>query len=215
LIVAAAVFLAGAALVLTRPKTYQSTSTVALLPVSTDPNILPNYGSLIANLIPTYVQLVSSPAMLNQVAATLPFAISETRLAQDVHAQSLSNAAVINIVAQTRSPIEAQEIASRAMAVFLAQLTGNGVVIPRIYAQPVVPTKPAAPNTKLLLGVILALAILLGLGAGLLWDRLSRAEDGTRPPPDSPRPPNWLNSAMSARFSMPGTTWRSAASGIR
>ena len=189
MIVAAAVFLAGAALVLTRPKTYQSTSTVALLPVSTDPNILPNYGSLIANLIPTYVQLVSSPAMLNQVAATLPFAISETRLAQDVHAQSLSNAAVINIVAQTRSPIEAQEIASRAMAVFLAQLTGNGVVIPRIYAQPVVPTKPAAPNTKLLLGVILALAILLGLGAGLLWDRLSRAEDGTRPPPDSPRPP--------------------------
>ncbi len=194
LIVAAAVFATGAAVVLTRPKTYQSTATVALLPVSTDPNILPNYAGLIANLIPTYVQLVSSPALLNEVAATLPFTVSESQLAQDVHAQSLSNAAVINIVAQTQNPVEAQKIAARTMAVFLTKLKGNGVVVPTVYAQPVVPTTPAPPSTDLLLGVIFALAIVLGLGAGLLWDRLSRVEDVTRPSPDvtrpSPEPPH-------------------------
>ena len=193
LTVATAVFLAGAGYVLTRPKSYQSTSSVALLPVSTNPGILPNYPNLIASLIPTYIQLVSSPALLNQVAATLPFAISETQLAQDVHAQSLSSAAVINIVAQSPSPVQAQQIAARTTAVFLAELSGNGVVIPSVYAQPAVPTKPGPPSRKLLLAVIFALAVVLGLGAGLLWDRLSgnedRGEDGGRQPPEPTRPP--------------------------
>jgi Mrp family chromosome partitioning ATPase len=193
LTVAAAVFFAGTGYALTRPKTYQSTSSVALLPISTNPGILPNYPNLIASLIPTYVQLVSSPALLNKVAATLPFAISETKLAQQVHAQSLSSAAVVNIVAQSPSPVQAQQIAARTTTVFLSELSGNGVVVPRIYAQPTVPTKPAPPSIKLLLGVIFVLAVILGLGAGLLWDRLAggedRSEDGTRPPAEPTRPP--------------------------
>ncbi len=192
-IVAAVVILAGAGFVLTRPKTYQSVSSVALLPDPTNPGILPNYPNLIASLIPTYIQLVSSPVLLDQVAATVPFSISEAQLAKEVHAQSLSSAAVINIVAQSGSPVQAQQIASRTTDVFIAQLSGNGVVIPSVYAQPVVPTNPGPPSRKLLLGVILALAIVLGLGAGLLWDRLSggadRGEDGTRPPAEPDRPP--------------------------
>jgi len=193
LTVAVAVFLAGAGYALSRPKTYQSTSSVALLPISTNPGILPNYPNLIASLIPTYVQLVSSPALLNKVAATLPFAISENALAQHVHAQSLSNAAVVNIVAQSRSPVQAQQIAARTTTVFLAELNGNGVVLPRVYAQPTVPVKPAPPSLKLLLAVIFILAVILGLGTGLLWDRLSggedKDEDGTRPPAEPARPP--------------------------
>ena len=132
----------------TRPKTYQSTSSVALLPISTNPGILPNYPNLIASLIPTYVQLISSPALLNKVAATLPFAISEPQLAQQVHAQSLSSAAVINIVAQSRSPVQAQQIAGRATTVFIDELSGNGVVIPSIYAQPAVPRSRRFPASS-------------------------------------------------------------------
>ena len=194
-LVAAAVFLAGAGFLLVRPKTYESTSSVALLPVSTNPGILPNYPNLIASLIPTYVQLVSSPVLLNQVAATLPFAISETQLANDVHAESLSSAAVIDIVAQSPSATEAQQIASRTTAVFLTELSGNGVVIPSIYAEPVVPSKPAPPSIKLMLAAIVALGIVLGIGAGLLWDRLSGDGDGDgdgddiRRPPESTHPP--------------------------
>ena len=192
-IVAGAVFLAGVGYVLTRPKSYQSTSSVALLPDSTNSGILPNYPNLITSLIPTYVQLVSSPVLLNQVAATLPFAISEAQLSNDVHAESLSSAAVINIVAQSPSPVQAQQIAARTTTVFLAELNGNGVVIPRVYAQPVVPTKTAPPSRKLLLAAIIALAIVLGLGAALLWDRLSEDGDGDRDgtwqPAESTRPP--------------------------
>ena len=120
-------------------------------------------------------------------------AASEAQLSNDVHAESLSSAAVINIVAQSPSPVQAQQIAARTTTVFLAELNGNGVVIPRVYAQPVVPTKTAPPSRKLLLAAIIALAIVLGLGAALLWDRLSEDGDGDRDgtwqPAESTRPP--------------------------
>ncbi len=175
--VAVAVFLAGAGYALTRQKTYQSTSSIALLPVSSNPRILPNYPTLIASLIPTYIELVSSPALLDQVALTLPFHISGIQLAQDVHAESSSDAAVINIVAQSPSPVQAQQIAARTTAAFLTKLTGNGVVVLSVYAQPVIPAKPAPPSTKLLLTVIFLLAVVLGLMAGLLYDGRSGDKD--------------------------------------
>lgn len=179
------VLLGGSTLVLTRPNVYQSSSSVALLPASRNPGILPNYPNLITSLIPTYVQLVSSPVLLNKVAAELPFRISGAQLTNDVHAESLSNAAVIDIVAQSANRFQAKEIASQATTVFLRLLRGNGVVIPKVYGQPTVSDTPVSPKTKLLLGVVVLLAIILGLGAGLVWDRLSGVRDraGDRPPP--------------------------------
>ena len=47
-----------------------------------------------------------------------------------MHAESLSNAAVINIVAQSPNAVQAQQIASRTTAVFLTNLRGTGVVVP-------------------------------------------------------------------------------------
>lgn len=93
----------GGGVILTRPTTYQSSSSVALLPPPNKPTILPNYPNIIMSLVPTYVQLVSSPVLLNEVAARVPFKITEKQLAADVHAEALSNAAIISIVAQ--SPI--------------------------------------------------------------------------------------------------------------
>lgn len=172
LAVALIVIVVGSGWLLTRPKEYQSTSSVALLPASTNTSVLPNYPNLIASLIPTYVQLVSSPVLLNQVAATLPFTVSAAQLSTELHAESLSNAAIVNIVADDPDPVHAEQIAARATAVFLAELQGNGVVVPHLYGHPVVPSSPASPKIKLTLAVIVVLAILLGLGAGLAWDRL-------------------------------------------
>lgn len=169
---AALVLLAGDALLFTRQPIYQATASVALLPVSANSGVLPNYPNLISSLIPTYVQLVSSPVLLNQVAAALPFSVSSAQLASDVHAESLSSAAVITIVAQRPSAVQAQEVAARATAVFLTELRGNGVVIPRIYGRPTVPDKPASPRVTLVLSAIVVMAVILGLGAGLAWDRL-------------------------------------------
>ena len=180
-VVAAVVFVAGTGWLFTRQKIYESTSSVALLPVATNSGVLPNYPNLIASLIPTYVQLISSPVLLNRVAATLPAAISGTQLANNVHAESLSNAAVINIVADSPNASQAQKIAAATTTAFLADLRGNGVVTPQIYGPPTVPDKPSAPKVKLDLGAILVLAAILGLGAGLVWDRLlGRVDDTTR-----------------------------------
>ena len=190
LLVAGVVFLAGTAYVITRPKLYESTSSVALLPVANNASVLSNYPNIITSLIPTYVQLVSSPALLNRVAPTLPFKISGNQLANDVHAESLSNAAVINIVGVSPSPVRAQEIAAATTAAFLARVQGNGVVTAQIYGTPVVPDRPASPRTKLLLAVILVIAVLIGLAAGLAWDRLfGRAEAAGQPAETTTRPP--------------------------
>jgi protein-tyrosine kinase len=102
----------------------------------------------------------------------LPFHISEDELANEVHGESLSNAAVINIVGQSANPYHAKAIAEATTTAFLAQVQGNGVVVAQIYAKPRVPDRPASPQTKLVLPVILLLAVLLSMAAGLAWDRL-------------------------------------------
>jgi succinoglycan biosynthesis transport protein ExoP len=190
LIVAAVVFLGGAAYLLTRPRIYESSSSVAFLPVSNNAAVLPNYPNLITSLIPTYVQLVSSSALLDQVAPMLPFRITASQLANDVFGESLSNAAVINIVGVSTDPVRAQEIAAATASVFLAHVRGNGVVVAQIYARPTVPDQPSSPKTKLLLPLMLIVAVALGLGAGLIWDRLfGGAEDEDRSTETTPRPP--------------------------
>lgn len=176
--VAAIVVVAGGAWLITRQKIYQSSSSVALLPVTTNSGVLPNYPNLISSLIPTYIQLVSSPVLLDAVRGELPFAISEGQLASDVFAESLSNAAIITIVAENPDPVRAQMIAARATAVFRQDLQGNRVVIPQIYSRPTVPASPSSPKVHLVLGAVLAVAVVLGLGAGLIWERLSVAAAG-------------------------------------
>ena len=176
--VAAIVVFVGGIWLITRQEIYESSSSVALLPVTSNSGVLPNYPNLISSLIPTYVQLVSSPVLLDEVVKDLPFSISEGQLANDVYAESLSNAAIITIVAQDPSPVRAQVVAAKTTAVFLKDLRGNRVVIPQIYSQPTVPANPSSPNVKLVLVAILAMAIVLGLGSGLIWERLFAAAAG-------------------------------------
>jgi capsular polysaccharide biosynthesis protein len=177
-VVAAIVLVAGGGWLLTRQKIYQSSSSVALLPVTTNAGVLPNYPNLISSLIPTYIQLVSSPVLLDAVKGELPFAISEGQLASDVYAESLTNAAVITIVAENPDPGRAQTIAAKATAVFERDLRGNRVVIPQIYSHPTVPTNPSSPDVPLVLAAVLVVAVVLGLGAGLVWERLSVVDAG-------------------------------------
>lgn len=166
------IFLIGCTLVLVRPRTYESSSSIALLPESANTDVLQNYPNLLASLIPTYVQLVSSPALLDQVAAGLPFHTSGPALANQVSAQSLSSAAVITIVAQSGDPTQARQIATETTKVFLGQLQDNGVVIPTVYGLPSATPTPAPPRTSLLLLLVLVLAVILAAAAGLIWDRV-------------------------------------------
>jgi capsular polysaccharide biosynthesis protein len=164
----------GGGVILTRATTYQSHSSVALLPPPKKPTILPNYPNIIISLVPTYVQLVSSPVLLDEVAPKLPFNITPTKLAADLHAEAMSNAAIINIIAQSPDPAQAREIAAVATQTFLAHVSGNGVVVPRVYGQPTAP-QPAPPSKKLLLPVVVILAAILAASAGLIWDHFAAA----------------------------------------
>ena len=102
-------------------------------------SVLSNYPNIITSLIPTYIQLVSSPALLNQVAPTLPFKISE---------ESAGERRVRRITVQCRGhqhrgrepqPGARQQIAAATTAAFLARVRGNGVVTAQIYGKPEVP----------------------------------------------------------------------------
>jgi capsular polysaccharide biosynthesis protein len=183
-VVAAIVVVTGGVWLITRQKIYESSASVALLPVTTNSGVLPNYPNLISSLIPTYIQLVSSPVLVDAVKRELPFAISEEQLSSDLYAESLSNAAVITIVAENPDPVRAQVIAAKATDVFRHDLQGNRVVIAKVYGQPTVPANPSSPKVRLVLVAILVMAVVLGLGAGLIWDRLSVAEasQGLEPP---------------------------------
>jgi tyrosine-protein kinase len=177
LIVAAVVYLGGAGLLFMRKPVYQSTATVAFLPNSTNPAVLPNYPNLISSLIPTYVALVSSPTLLNQVAGTLPFVTSASQLASEVHGESTSSAATITIVAQLPSASQAQEVAARTLGAFVDQVNRNRAVTTQIYGFPTAPAKPTGPSIKVVLAALLVLAIGLGVAAGLVWDRLFGGAD--------------------------------------
>jgi Mrp family chromosome partitioning ATPase len=65
------------------------------------------------------------------------------------------------------------------------------VVVPQIYGQPTVPVKPVGSGAKLALAIVLALAVILGIAAGLVWDRLSGPEHGAsqEPKADQAAPP--------------------------
>jgi capsular exopolysaccharide synthesis family protein len=177
LIVAAVVYLGGAGLLFMRKPVFQSTATVAFLPNSANPGTLPNYPNLISSLIPTYVGLVSSPTLLNQVAGTLPFVTSASQLASEVHGESTSSAATITIVAQLPSATQAQQVAARTLVAFLERVKRNNAVTTQIYGYPTVPVKPAGLSIKVVLAALLVLAIGLGLAAGLVWDRLFGSAD--------------------------------------
>lgn len=177
LIVAAVVYLGGAGLLFTHKPVYQSTATVAFLPNSANPGVLPNYPNLISSLIPTYVELVSSPALLRQVAGSVPFVTSATQLATEVHGESTSSAATITIVAQLPSARQAQEVAARTLGAFVDRVSRNSAVTTQIYGFPIVAVKPAGPSIKVVLAALLVLAIGLGLAAGLAWDRLFGGPD--------------------------------------
>lgn len=169
--VAVVVFLAGIGFLRTQQKVYESTSSIGLLPVSTNAGALPNYPNLVASLIPTYIQFASSKSFLDQVAATLPFATT-AKDSGKVRAESVANAGVIRIVADLPNPIQASKLAGHATTVFIQQLGNNGILTFRLFDAAQIPTVPVAPKPMLVLGAAAVLAIILGLAGGLAWERL-------------------------------------------
>ncbi len=173
-IVALLVVAGGFGFLATQKKVYQSSSSIALLPVSTNPDTLPVYANIVTNLIPTYQQLIISQSFLAGVAATLPFPTNSQQLQKQVHPEVVANAGIIKIVAELPSPTEARDVARNTTQAFLSapSISGNGVVALKVFDQPRVPDSPIAPRPKLVIGAAIAVAVVLGIIAGLVWERL-------------------------------------------
>src|ERR1700694_150572 len=142
LLVAALVMAGGLGFLAAQHKVWQSQSSVALLPVSTNPYTLPVSSSMVTTLIPTYLQLITSQSFLDEVAGSLSFHTTGKELQGEVHAEAIANAGIVKIVADMPSPQQALEVAQTATTDFLNHLCNNGVVSLRVLDNPTLPSSP-------------------------------------------------------------------------
>jgi capsular exopolysaccharide synthesis family protein len=172
LVVAALVMAAAGFFVATEAASYESRATIALLPDGQNPELVPFYGQAVESLLPTYAELVESGAFLDQVAQDLPFPVTGAALGASVFADPLPGVGVLEMVARSPSPELARAMAQGVAEEFVAQLADNGIVTVRIIDPARAPTDPVSPRPALVLGVAALVGVAMGLGAGVVWERL-------------------------------------------
>ncbi|MDQ1397444.1 MAG: tyrosine-protein kinase, partial [Acidimicrobiaceae bacterium] len=171
--VAAVVMGCGLLFLSRQQKVYGSTTSVALLPENTGTNAsVTIYGEMVKNLLPTYAELVSSRTFLDGVAAALPFRATGGTLLHHVHAEAVSGAGIMRIVAHWPDPVDAAAIAKATTSQLLTQLEGNGVVTLKVFDEARVPDAPVAPNPKLIIAASIIVALGFAIAAALIWDRI-------------------------------------------
>ncbi len=166
------VILAGFAFLSTQKKTYQSSALIGILPNPANTNSLTSYPVIIPSLIPTYIQQLSSTSFLDQVAGSLPFSATGTQLGSDLSAVASTNASVITITATMPTANESEIVAKAATTTFMNLQQNNQIVQFQVYSYPQLPTAPASPHPKLVIGASVILAIIIAIAAALGWDKL-------------------------------------------
>lgn len=127
--------------------------------------------------VTSYVDVVSTSIVMDQVAADLGGDLTSQELAKRVSASSPTNTVLIDITATDADPVEAAEIANVTSSVF-ADVVSNQLEKPsdgspaRVQidvVQPAqVPDSPVSPNVKRNLALGLLLGLMLGLGGAVL-----------------------------------------------
>ena len=172
--------LAGAYSLLTTP-TYSARSQVYVSVQGSDSTTDLLQGSnFTVRQVKSYIELVTSPRVLDPVIEELGLADDAGSLAQRVHADSPLDTALINVTATDESPQLAAEIAN-ATAGSLASVVGeletpvgggdSPVQISTVRAASV-PAAPASPNLRLnlVLGLVVGLAV--GVAVAVLRELL-------------------------------------------
>ncbi|MHA7619991.1 polysaccharide biosynthesis tyrosine autokinase [Cellulosimicrobium cellulans] len=161
--------LAGAYSLLSTP-TYSARSQVYVSVQGSDSTTDLLQGSnFTVRQVKSYIELVTSPRVLDPVVDELGLADDAASLAQRVQADSPLDTALVNVTATDESPQLAAEIANataRSLASVVAELetpVGGGdspVQISTVRAASV-PTAPASPNLRLnlVLGLVIGLAV--------------------------------------------------------
>lgn len=146
------------------------------------------------NLVESYVQLATVPAVLEPVVEELDLTIDARQLSGIVHAEAPLDTMIIEISASSRSPQRASDIANAVAAQLsttvesLSPTSEDGIASVKMTT--VGPATPAAapysPNKKLLVATGGFLGLALGFVVALLWARLDTKVRSTG---DVPREP--------------------------
>jgi len=162
----------------TTTPTYQATSKVFVSVSSGDTvDDLVRGSTFTQNLVQSYTQLATTPAVLNPVIADLRLEQTASELARSIDASTPLNTVIIDITVTDSSSARAARIAN-AVADTLPTAVGrlsssqrettDAAVQVRTIASATPPSAPTAPNTRLRVGMGAALGLLVGVGIVVL-----------------------------------------------
>ncbi len=167
---------------ITRTPEYQATSKVFVsVQASGSISDLSQGGSFLQNQVKSYADVVTTPAVLQPVIASLGLQTDVTSLAKQVTASSPIDTVIVEITASNRDPALAAEIANAVASSFentvnyLVPTNAEGTVPVKItiLQQALIPNSPFTPNVP----VNLVIGALLGLAAGVLISVLREVLD--------------------------------------
>lgn len=166
----------------------QSQLFVAIAPGSTDDSAgsLSEASYVVANRVPSYPGLVTSPRVLEPVIDDLGLDTTPAALAERVAAQVPPGTVLVEVYADAPSAEESAELAN-AVALRLVEVVetldrprsgGDPVVRLTQTREAVAPEEPQSPVPGINLAAGLAAGLLLGAGGGLLRDTLDATVHG-------------------------------------
>jgi|GEM_PF-1149646 len=149
------------------------------------------------NLVESYVQLATVPAVLEPVIDRLDLTVTPKQLASVVHAEAPLDTMLIEISATSRSADRASAVANAvadqlsATVESLSPTSADGVASVKItmVGEATPAAAPFSPNTKLLVATGGALGLAIGLALALAWARLDTKVRGTADLPREPARP--------------------------
>jgi Mrp family chromosome partitioning ATPase len=160
-----------------RTERYESTSVLAITPSAEATGGLLSSSDL-GTLMGTYERTAKSSVIRDEAAATLGRAL-DAKIDTSVE----SGTGILRITASSNDRVLAAEAADAVAGAFVASLDANRSITVEVVERPEPASSPADPRV----GLVLAIAVMLGLGGGVLlalavdraWPRLDTVADVT------------------------------------
>jgi capsular exopolysaccharide synthesis family protein len=166
LLIAGCVLLGAILYVQSLPSEYDGKAVVAFGP---KPNVASASADAVRVVVPKYVDYVTAPATVRDVAAAL--GTSARRLQHALDASLARDTGTVTIRVRLRSPDEAARDANAFARNLVEFAKKDPLLQAQLVAPALTPTSPAAPPRALLEGAALVVGLLLGAGIAVLLER--------------------------------------------
>jgi len=168
--------LSGGVFLSTQEEIYESSVSVALLPLPDETgstaSSLPFYSEAVRSLLPTYAEVVESGVVLGRVVDELDDGTTIEDLEDSVFVRTLPDSAVVSVVAQAGSAQLSADTADLTAQEFVEEVRAGRVLEGRLLDAAQVPQTPIAPNRPLAVAAIVLLSLAVAGSGALLFDRL-------------------------------------------